>query len=91
VAKAGVIQLTKITALEYARDGIRANCVCPGSFQSPMLERLPDAAVEQIVARHPLGLGDADALAAAFVYLASDDALWTTGTALVVDGGYSLP
>lgn len=91
VSKAAVIQLTKTTALEYADEGIRANCVCPGSFPSSMLDQIPRPAIEPITARHPLGMGDVDSLAAAFVYLASDDARWTTGTALVVDGGYSLP
>lgn len=91
VSKAAVIQLTKITALEYAAEGIRANCVCPGSFSSPMFDDVPEEAVTAIAAKHPLGLGAADALVGAFVYLASDEARWTTGAVLTVDGGYSLP
>lgn len=91
VSKAAVIQLTKSTALEYADEGIRANCVCPGSFPSGMLDQVPRQAIDPITARHPLGMGDVDTLAAAFAYLASDEARWTTGAALVVDGGYSLP
>ncbi len=89
--KAAVVHLTKIAALEYARDGIRVNCVCPGSFRSAMQAELPEAAIESIVKRHPLGLGAADDLAGAYAYLASDESRWTTGAALHVDGGYSLP
>lgn len=89
--KAAVVHLTKIAALEYARDGIRVNCVCPGSFRSAMQADVPEAAIESIARRHPLGLGSADDLAGAFAYLASDESRWTTGAALHVDGGYSLP
>lgn len=91
VSKAAVIQLTKVTALEYAPEGIRANCVCPGSFQSAMFDGVPEPAVETIAARHLLGLGTPDDLVGAFIYLASDASRWTTGAALAVDGGYSIP
>lgn len=89
--KAAVLHLTKIAALEYAREGIRVNCVCPGSFRSAMQAEIPAEAIESIGKRHPLGLGSAEDLAGAYAYLASDDARWTTGAALHVDGGYSLP
>ena len=89
--KAAVIQLAKVAAVEYARDGIRVNCVCPGTFRSAIHDGLPDEALEPIAARHPLGLGSAADLVGAYSYLASDASRWTTGSAMVVDGGYSAP
>lgn len=89
--KAAVIQLAKVAALEYARDGIRVNCVCPGTFLSAIHESVPEEAIDAIGARHPLGLGSADDLVGAYSYLASDASRWTTGSAMVVDGGYSVP
>ena len=93
-AKAGVIMLTRCMALDGAGDRIRANCVCPGFVATPMLERYleaqpdPEAARSGATALHPLGrLGEPGDIANAFVYLASDDARWVTGTALTVDGG----
>ena len=89
--KAAVIQLAKVAAVEYARDGIRVNCVCPGTFLSAIHEGLPQEAIDAMAAKHPLGLGAATDLVGAYSYLASDAARWTTGAALVVDGGYAAP
>jgi NAD(P)-dependent dehydrogenase (short-subunit alcohol dehydrogenase family) len=89
--KAAVIQLAKVAALEYARDGIRVNCVCPGTFRSAIHADLPPEAVDAIAAKHPLGLGTAADLVGAYSYLASDASRWTTGSAIVVDGGYAAP
>jgi meso-butanediol dehydrogenase / (S,S)-butanediol dehydrogenase / diacetyl reductase len=91
VTKAGVIHLAKVAAVEYARDGIRINCVCPGTFVSQMHADLPPAALDAIGAKHPLGLGSPSDLVGAYSYLASDASGWTTGSAIVVDGGYSAP
>jgi meso-butanediol dehydrogenase / (S,S)-butanediol dehydrogenase / diacetyl reductase len=89
--KAAVIQLAKVAAVEYARDGIRVNCVCPGTFRSAIHDDLPSDALDAIAGRHPLGLGTAADLVGAYSYLAGGASRWTTGSALVVDGGYSAP
>jgi NAD(P)-dependent dehydrogenase (short-subunit alcohol dehydrogenase family) len=94
VSKAGAVMLAKCLALDGAKAGIRANCVCPGFVETPMLERFlaeqadPAAARAAATALHPLGrLGRPGDVAEAFVYLASDEAAWVTGSTLVVDGG----
>jgi 3-oxoacyl-[acyl-carrier protein] reductase len=89
--KAAVIQLAKVAAVEYARDGIRVNCVCPGTFRSAIHDGLPAEALDAMAARHPLGLGSATDLVGAYSYLAGDASRWTTGSTMVVDGGYSAP
>jgi meso-butanediol dehydrogenase / (S,S)-butanediol dehydrogenase / diacetyl reductase len=89
--KAAVIQLAKVAAVEYARDGIRVNCVCPGTFVSAIHEDLPAGALDAVAERHPLGLGTAADLAGAYSYLAGEASRWTTGSAMVVDGGYAAP
>jgi 3-oxoacyl-[acyl-carrier protein] reductase len=89
--KAAVIQLAKVAAVEYARDGIRVNCVCPGTFLSAIHADLAPEAIDAIASRHPLGLGSADDLIGVYSYLAGDASRWTSGSAMVVDGAYSAP
>ncbi|WP_439893418.1 SDR family NAD(P)-dependent oxidoreductase (plasmid) [Ralstonia sp. 25C] len=95
--KAGVIQLSKVVAVEYAKKGIRVNTVVPGQLHTPMVEaRLAgqrsggdvDKLLESRLARIPLGfMGDGRDTAHASLFLASDEARFVTGTEVVVDGG----
>lgn len=98
--KAGVIQLSRVVAVQYAAKGIRVNTVVPGQMHTPMVEaRLAgqraggdvEALLKQRLARIPLGFaGDGRDTAAAVLFLASDEARFITGTELVVDGGMSV-
>jgi len=95
--KAGVIQMTRVVAVQYAPKGIRLNCVVPGQLHTPMVEaRLAkqraggdvEALLKQRLARIPLGfMGDGRDTAKAALFLASDEARFITGTEIVVDGG----
>ena len=95
--KAAVIGLTKSVAVDYVSKGIRCNAICPGTVQTPSLdERIsglgggPDAR-QFFLQRQPTGrFGSADEIAALAVYLASDEAAFTTGTVNVIDGGWSV-
>jgi len=95
--KSAVIGLTKSVAADYIRQGVRCNAICPGTIQSPSLDdRIaafddPVQARKDFIARQPIGrLGTAEEIAAMAVYLASDESRYTTGTAMVVDGGVTL-
>ncbi len=95
--KAGVIGLTKSVAADFIKQGIRCNAICPGTVQTPSLDERIAAqggtleARQAFVDRQPLGrLGTAEEIAAAAVYLASDEASFTTGTTLIADGGFTL-
>ncbi|HEV8615585.1 MAG TPA: glucose 1-dehydrogenase [Methylomirabilota bacterium] len=92
VAKAGVINLTKTMALDYAPRGIRVNAVCPAYVETDINREYlatlrATGRFEGLLAKHPLGLGRPDDVAWAALYLASDEARWVTGVALPVDGG----
>ncbi|MDQ2780663.1 MAG: SDR family oxidoreductase [Pseudomonadota bacterium] len=99
--KAAVIGLTKAVAADYITQGIRCNAICPGTVESPSLRDRISAASKatgqslsqveaSFVARQPMGrLGRAEEIAALAVYLASDESRFTTGTAQVIDGGWS--
>ena len=99
--KAAVMGLTKAVAIDFIRQGIRCNCICPGTVQSPSLDdRVAalgksvggvDKAREMFIARQPMGrVGTAEEVAALAVYLASDESAFTTGTAMLIDGGFAL-
>ena len=91
-AKHGVLGLTKAAALEYVKEGIRVNAVCPGIIRTPMAARgiAGNPAVEEALAKiQPIGrLGEPDELANAALFLLSDAASFITGESLAVDGGY---
>ena len=90
-SKGGVVNLTRTMALTWA-PRVRVNCVCPGVIETPMTAPLlADAAWrERAVRLHPLGrVGQPEEIAAAILYLASDEAAFVTGAALPVDGGYT--
>jgi 2-keto-3-deoxy-L-fuconate dehydrogenase len=99
-SKAAVIGLTKSVAADYIRDGIRCNAVAPGTFRSPSwegrVEELgksmgKEKALEMFASRQPMGrVAEAGEIAPIVVYLASDEAAFTTGTVMSVDGGFSL-
>ena len=89
-SKGGVISLMQTMALELGVYGIRVNALCPGFIQTPLNETINDAAFIQAYVRDkiPLGrVGKAEDVAAAYVFLASDDAAFIHGTTLVIDGG----
>ncbi len=94
-AKGAILSLTRTMALDYVADGIRVNAILPGAIETPLLRRsfarAPDPAVPEAasLARHPMHrLGRAKEVAEAALYLASDASSFTTGTELVVDGGW---
>jgi 2-keto-3-deoxy-L-fuconate dehydrogenase len=100
-SKAAVIGLTKAVAADFIRDGVRCNAVAPGTFKSPSWEDRVETlgkewgskekALEMFVQRQPMGrVADAAEIAPIVVYLASDEAAFTTGTVMSVDGGFSL-
>jgi 2-keto-3-deoxy-L-fuconate dehydrogenase len=100
--KAAVIGLTKAVAIDFIRRGIRCNAICPGTIQSPSLDdriaalaastgKSEHDARQMFIDRQPMGrLGTAEEIAAMAVYLASDEAAFTTGQAMLVDGGWTL-
>jgi NAD(P)-dependent dehydrogenase (short-subunit alcohol dehydrogenase family) len=93
-AKGGMIMLTKCAAIEYAKDKIRANAVCPGWIDTPLSTSYVEAMGTEMVAkllaqRQLLGMGRPEQVAAAAVFLASEEASLITGTSLIVDGGYT--
>jgi NAD(P)-dependent dehydrogenase (short-subunit alcohol dehydrogenase family) len=95
--KGAIIAMTKALAMDYAKDGVRVNCICPAGVMTPLLEEWieqqpdPAATVQALIDMHPLGrCATTDEIAQAVLYLASEQAYFITGVALPVDGGASL-
>jgi NAD(P)-dependent dehydrogenase (short-subunit alcohol dehydrogenase family) len=95
-SKGAVIQLTRQMAIEYARDGIRANAVCPGTVDTPLLHtaaaQMPDPAafLKGLADAHPIGrIASAEEIARFVVFLSSDHARFINGAVLMIDGGYT--
>ena len=89
-AKAGVINMTRMVALEYAKKNIRINCICPGVISTPMARRVIGGRPEEQVARmEPIGrLGMPEDIANAALFLAGDESSFATGAPFIIDGGY---
>ena len=93
-AKFGIIGLTKAAALDYAKSNIRVNAVCPGIINTPMMDRFTGGTAEgreSVIAWEPVGrMGTPEEIAAAVVWLCSDDAAFVIGHAMVIDGGQTV-
>ena len=94
--KFAVVGLTKCLALDHALDGIRANCICPGRVETPFVKKRlseypdPEKAYQEMAATQALGrMGTPEEIAAAALYLASDEAAFVTGTSLLIEGGWT--
>ncbi|KQO85957.1 SDR family oxidoreductase [Methylobacterium sp. Leaf91] len=92
--KHAVIGMTKSAALDYAKDGVRINAVCPGIIDTPMMQRFTGGTPEglaRVIAQEPVGrMGKSEEIAAAVLYLCSDMAAFVIGHAMVVDGGQTV-
>ena len=90
-AKAGTIGLTKALALEFAADGITVNAIAPGYIRTPMMDMNPPEVKAEILSRIPVGFfGEPDDVAAAVLYLASEEARFVTGATLHINGGMAM-
>ncbi len=94
-SKGAVLQLSKSIALDYAADGVRCNCVCPGITDTPMFREHmnktpdPEAAIEARLRRVPIGVAlTPDDIAKSVLYFSCEDSAGITGTSLIIDGGY---
>jgi NAD(P)-dependent dehydrogenase (short-subunit alcohol dehydrogenase family) len=94
-SKHAIVGLTRGMAVDHVKDGIRVNCLCPGTTMTPWIDKRlkeapdPKAALAALVNRQPMGrLGTPEEMAAGILYLAAPETAFATGTALVIDGGY---
>jgi NAD(P)-dependent dehydrogenase (short-subunit alcohol dehydrogenase family) len=89
-AKAGVINMTRMVAMEYADKNIRVNCICPGIIETPMVDRvMGNRPREGVVKAEPIGrLGKPEDIANAALFLACDESSFATGAPFIIDGGY---
>jgi NAD(P)-dependent dehydrogenase (short-subunit alcohol dehydrogenase family) len=97
-SKAAVLHFSRCLALELIADGVRVNVVCPGAVDTPLLRTAfpggvsPQGTLDELIGAHPIErLGTPDEIAGAVSWLASEDASFAVGAAIVVDGGYTLP
>lgn len=97
VTKFAVVGFTKCLALDHAMEGIRANCICPGRVETPFVKARiseypdPEKAYREMAATQAVGrMGTPEEIAAAALYLASDEAAFVTGTALLIEGGFTV-
>jgi NAD(P)-dependent dehydrogenase (short-subunit alcohol dehydrogenase family) len=89
-SKHGVVGLTKVAAVAYAKAGIRINSICPAVIETGLTAAVPEETLREMVAYHPVGrLGKSEEVAAAVMWLCSDLAGFATGTAVILDGGAS--
>jgi NAD(P)-dependent dehydrogenase (short-subunit alcohol dehydrogenase family) len=89
-SKGAVRMMTKAAAIEYANEGIRVNCFCPGSIMTGMLEGMPDDYVDAVIQANPVKrVGEPHEIADLALFLASDESKFITGTEIVIDGGYT--
>jgi 3-oxoacyl-[acyl-carrier protein] reductase len=90
-SKAGMVGMLKSVAMEYAKRNVTANCIAPGLVTSAMTEKLNDKQRETILSRVPMGrLGTPLEIAAAAVYLASEEAAYVTGQTIHINGGMAM-
>ncbi len=89
-SKGAVVMMSKTAAVEYANQGIRINCFCPGSIQTGMLSGMPQNYVDAVIAANPVKrVGRPEEIADLALFLASDESSFITGTEIVIDGGYT--
>ena len=89
-SKTALIRITEIMALEFAPQGVRVNAICPGVTKTDILSTVAPEQLEQLAMAIPMGrLGEPEEIAAAAVFMVSDDASYMTGQALAIDGGYT--
>ena len=91
VGKAGIIQMTRYLAVHWGRQNVRCNCILPGPFPNPNVQRDQPAFVDRLAQKTPMGrIGKADEVAAAVAFLLSDASSYITGQQLPVDGGWTI-